>query len=730
MPTIKLTDSSPVTADAALEDTATLGATPNSVLHFVSANVIGVLDQPLDAVEIKNLQGGFSLAPGFSLKGGAATFSAGGNIAGSLELFKPAKPGAKPDETTGAVSPLFPADQFGSAIEMHRNCYAALGLALQLKAGVGDVVGAYTLKPAVASTSTAKLYLPFAPDATQKYPSLKVALTSLLQSYKLPSTIAEVFKLPAGSVFVYDAQGRLSFSAKLDLLTEINPTASLDATPSYGPISITAGPTLTVGGGFALTGEFQVRFWNKDGKTIQLGYYKKRDTTFSVSFDASAGADATIGGFDIVSAIYGLLGSKAKLDPDWVKANIPASVAAEVQQAYKAAVETKLSIAIDEECDTSLTDQVAFSWDFHTDALDADAQAAFTSAIHGDITRLMDGSPLPAGVTKAGSVFDTLTGNKHKFTFNFLGLFDHASVEEASLQMTAKVADDGQVVLADKATLTRLGADATPFIKSDLLRKVLAEDFVATVGYSTSLGHLAAALSVHYSYYVYLRHAGAADLANFVSLAALFASKGDPKSDWAAILRSGAASQNASSLASLVYDNPSARKLFLDAASAPLSEAAYEAIARKALTLTPGRDLNPAFIEHLSDDAKWQQIVKAGAVNNFYAALGADPANPPAWATAAYAWTQHILNWSPAMHAAAQALSDVLTYVARKPDLQPLTDAEFIQKRTRLAQLIAAAVKAAPLFHDALGIVTILLTAKPSSETLEIRYAGKTSSYS
>jgi hypothetical protein len=497
MPTITLTDNSSLTADATILDNAALGKSPASVLHFLRSDVIGALDQTLDAVQIDMLALGFNYLPAVSLKGGTATFTAGGGLTGSFDLHKPAKlstpPSEKPDDNS-----LFPKDQYGSSIDMLSNCYVALGFQLSLQAKLADVAAAYTLTPSANLASNAKLYLPFAPNAKGAYPTLKSALIMLCEAYKLPTTPAEMLAFPSGAVFVYDAQGKVGFTGSIDLLTEVNPTASL-GTSTYGPITVTAGPGITVGGGFSLSGQFQVRLWNKDGKTIQLGYYKKQGASFSMTFDASVSADAAMGQFDLVAKVYELLGSQGKLDPAWVKTNVPASVAEDVQTAYKAAVQTKLSIAIDEECDTTLTDQVAFSWNFDTETMDTDAQSAFESAMHGDLSPLLKGSALPKGVSKVGSVFDHLKSTKHTFTFNFLGLFDYASVEQASLEMTVKVSDDGQVVIADKATLTRLSATATPFVKSDLLRKVLAEDFVATMGYSTSLGHLSTSLDVHYT---------------------------------------------------------------------------------------------------------------------------------------------------------------------------------------------------------------------------------------
>ncbi len=311
---------------------------------------------------------------------------------------------------------------------MKKNVYAALSLQLAVEADVGGAPGAFTLALADSASATAKVYLPFGPDATGTYPTLKSCLETLLNSYKLPSKVSDFDSWPAGTVFTFDCQGSVSFTGSFDVLAAINPTATPGVSTAAGPITISAGPSVTIGGGFTLSGEYQARMWKQDGGILQLGYYKKRGRSFNVTFDASAEVDVAVGGFDLIAKIYGLLGDNGKLPADTL-AKIPASVADDVSLAYKTAVQTKLSIAIDAECDSSTTDEVAFSWNFDMSVAGGAAQEAFASAMAGNLTPLLGKAALPAGVTKMGSVFDHTTDVTHTFTFNFLGLFDHASVE-------------------------------------------------------------------------------------------------------------------------------------------------------------------------------------------------------------------------------------------------------------------------------------------------------------
>jgi hypothetical protein len=719
MADVTLSDSSSASINAAISDLSVLGKTPQSVIHFFRSDIIGAMNETLDQVQINSLSLGFNFQPSFSIAGGAASFKAGGGLTGEFDLYRPA--------SAGKPSPLFPKDQFDTDIEMGTGYYLALGFQLALAAGSSATVGAFCLKLNLSATSTAKLYLPFA-KTSDVYPTLKYAVESVCESFCLPSSIGDFMKLATGAVFAYDTQGTVGFQGKVDLLAAVNPTATPGVSTSYGPISIEAGPSVTIGGKFSLSGEFQVRIWKKSATVLQLSYYKKTGSSLSVSLDANVGVDTTVGGFDVISQIYGLLGDSGKLDPAWLKAHVPGSLANEVQTAYQAAVQTKLSIAIDAECDTSVTDQAAFSWNFDTAVMQPDAEVAWNHAILGDLTGLMETVTLPAGITKAGSVLDRLKDSKHTFTFNFLGLFDHASVQESNLEMTAKVSDDGQLVLTDKAHLTRLSADATPLIKGDQLRKVFAEDCVATVGYASSFGSLVPQLKVNYSYYDWQRNAQPSDLQLFVLIADKLGAP-NVSNDWNAMLQSQALSQSASLQATLSYDGSAANKLFLDPNSSGRAIHDLESVGRLAMRTTPGLSLNPVLVAILSSDDQWQKVRDLGSPQAFYAALGVDQTAPPPWAIVSFTWTLHIVLWAAAMHSAGMALQAVLQYLEAHPGIYPLRDQSFLNFRQSFASLLKNAIDKTPLFNDALGLMLVYLAAAPVSKDVVINYGGSSKTY-
>ncbi|HEY2466430.1 MAG TPA: hypothetical protein VGI45_01145, partial [Terracidiphilus sp.] len=313
MGNITLTDTTSPSINATVFDDSVIGKTPASAIHFLRSDVIGAMDHTLNNVQINSLSIGFDFEPSFLLTGGTITFTAGGGPTGELDLYKPAG--------SGKPSPLFPTDQFGTDIEMGTNYYLALAFQLSITEEIKATPDAFILIPTSTASSSAKLYLPFGPDTHGAYPTLKSALETLCGSFALPSSIESVMKLPVGTVFVYDAQGTVRFQGQFDILAAVNPTATPGIITSYGPITIDAGPIITIGGGFSLIGEFQVRIWKKSENVFQIGYYKKRGASFTVSFDAGVGVDVTVGSYDIISKIYGLLGDSGKLDSTWLKAN-------------------------------------------------------------------------------------------------------------------------------------------------------------------------------------------------------------------------------------------------------------------------------------------------------------------------------------------------------------------------------------------------------------------------
>src|ERR1700759_298415 len=148
MADIALNDTSSLSTNATVLNDSVIGKTPASVIHFLRSDVIGAMDQTLDKVQINSFSIGFDYEPGFLLFGGTAKFTAGGGPTGELDLFKPGD--------GGKASSLFPADQFGTEIEMGRNYYLALSFQLALAADMAASPGSFILIPSASLAGNAK----------------------------------------------------------------------------------------------------------------------------------------------------------------------------------------------------------------------------------------------------------------------------------------------------------------------------------------------------------------------------------------------------------------------------------------------------------------------------------------------------------------------------------------------------------------------------------------------
>jgi len=151
-------------------------------------------------------------------------------------------------------------------------------------------------------------YLPFGRGFQWGIPDPGSAIETVLGSFFYRRLWRISAKLPVGAVFAYDAQGSVAFQAQFDFLAGGESHCDAGIARVSGPSAWTAGPSVTIGGGFTLSGEIETRIWKKSADVVQIGYYKKQGSSFTVSFDASAGVDVTVEGYDIVAKLYGSAG--------------------------------------------------------------------------------------------------------------------------------------------------------------------------------------------------------------------------------------------------------------------------------------------------------------------------------------------------------------------------------------------------------------------------------------
>ncbi len=678
MATIKLTDEFSVPQPIDIPDTSVLGRSPESVIHFVKTDVLKVLDTPINKVDLGSAAVGLIFTPELPLSIRNASFHLGGGATGEFDIIKAPtnpKPGSSPS--------LFPDDELGDdPTSLDGCCYTKLAFTVVISAAGQEKVEALTLKQSSQGTGTAAIYLRFPPTAGN-YPTLREALKESFAQFVLPSDEASVKRLPAGSVLLYEASGSVIVSGSVDLIAAVNPTATVGVKETFGKVIVEVGPSLKLGGSVTVTGDFQVRIRPTVGSVIRIGYYKQKGSTFAVTFDASASASVSVDGTDVVSAIFGILGPGSKVSDDWLKQNGATAVSAQIQEVVKQAVQTKLQFAFDMESDASVSNAVAFLYDFDFGKLDATGQTLLDKLLRGDISALNAGV-LPNGITAKSNLIEKVRSGKHIFALHFLGLLNFASIEEFALKSTVKYTDGGDLCIADQATGSRLGA--TTQILGARLAHILVETFVATASYTASMGKFAPSLTMKYLFYDYHGRTSKSDLAGLVARAAEFAVDKKTVSIWNQMLTSDGVRGGSALFVELDYDNNAALRVFFDASGNTRPSTDFISIARTAVVQSVMGDSDAQYLARLAENATWQNLDE----NGYNASI---PGLADAQLTILQMEFFALLNWATAMQKVAEAVQQMISFSSSYTGSDLQSDHNFTDLRVKLGGALAGIVR-------------------------------------
>ncbi len=666
MATIQITDSTAAVASINLADSASaFGGTPSAAVKFVESEVVSLLDQPIDLIPIANLCLGLNYTPSFKL-GANYKFTIGGSLNSSLTIFrKPLQ--AKP----GAPAPcLFPSDPLGDdPLSLSDTCYTSLQFDIGLNSTASQRLSPYALSESGNLKASSAIYRAYSGGAG--YPTLKTALVDAFNSYSIPASRAGLLALPLDQIFTYEVAGSLKATGKFNLLAAINPTVSAGVTQTLGPVSVQAGPEVTLGGCITITSDFQIRARKLNADTLRIGHYRKKGATLSVTFDAGANATATVDGVDLIAPIYKLLGSGVKVTKAWFEQQGAKDVADKIQDALTQAIQQKLSIALDAETDATACDTSAFIFDFHIPQLDAKGFSALDGVLAGDLSALVAADTLPTGITKHASALDRLRSTTHTLSVNFLGVLSFADVEKYALESTAKYTEGGEIALIDRATASDIVVTDAPLMASQQLHHVLADLFTATVFYHCIAGKTSPDFSATQQFYDFEHKIDAITLAWFGDLARQLGK--------AHSLANGPSTTSAWMNILLTYQKKEAVLLLLDAAGHARPQSDFVSIGRRATIAAV--ELNPVvnYLAHMREgEPYWDAI------------LNQDPGT--------FTWPMNTLqkkqfgmacfavnSWATAMAKLSTLIEQILLYTSAHDGATLPTDPAFVALCSQLA---------------------------------------------
>ncbi len=683
MPTIRITDELGVNLDAEMAPGSSFlkaaGALPALLLEGGNLGQLQILT--LNDPAVRSLAPSLSFARPVSL-GSGITVTGGADAGFSFRVIPPES------------KTLFPGDEPADQVEIPAGtCYVALGLQTTAQAGAEAAVGSGTFGVAAQSGIEITSYRPFALGAGAL--TVTEALRQSIGRFVIPTGAEALEALAAGEIVTVAGRGSLRFQASANLVAVANPLATLALPAGLPSLAISQTGRVALGASWEISGEYQVRARKVDAGHVRLGWYRKRESDFRVTADATAGIDAGAAG-GLLAAVIGAISGDAKADrEELARASLSASEAEAIEAAVKAAASRKLEVALTAEWGALEENEAAFLYDIDLEAWTDAGKDAIGAALRGNLSGLADPEKLPAGITEARSILSRAREGRVSWKVNLLGIFNAASVSRLALEGTVTFTPStGELVIADQATASRIQTTAVNFgADEEKLRQVLAESFLITAAYrgSRSLVSPPELASSH----MFFRLENNADHGDMRRYAAIGAALGLGVAPLPPEIPNFGRS---TVLAEARYTDEKTRALFLnaDGSARPLSD--YEAAGRRAVALLVLPDGDDAFrLGPATDDRLWNRMKDLGPANfaQLLPATQADGVRPD---YLAIQW------WAQSMRGAADILAQM---AASRPD-----DPQFQKRRESLAaHLRDVAAKAHEQFGSPWGLVAMFLVS-------------------
>jgi hypothetical protein len=709
MPSIKLTDRLGADFDVDLPEDSSIARYISGLtqLRLRPIDLSGLKDQRLDQVPVSSVSAGASFDRPLGVGIGGAEMEIGAGLSGRLALHTP-------DD-----GELFEADYYGDPVGIAGDeRYLSVGLTASIGAGAAGGAGDLSFGFDAGTSVSLTTYTPFtrrapAGGGEPAFPTFGEALRQALEGFSIPGDLEDLRRMAPGTVSTAEGRGALKFSAGVNLLSVVNPLAAADLPVPAGEVKISSGAAIKVGAAFEVSGEYQIRVQKlNDGRNVRLGFYRKRGSAFGLKVSAGAGLSATVGRSDLIEALLRAASADPRADGEELAAGgLSAARVAEIEAAVKAGVQRKLELALSYELNQEHSREAAFLFEADLDRLDAPGRLALHKALDADLSALTgDAGELPAGIRLVRSIFTEIRKARHALKLNLVGIYNYISVSTLILKGTVQYEpESGELVIADKATASRIRASAVNFAADgEKLRRVLAESVLITAAYRCS-GLAAGAPQLHilHSYFELHTRTGRQTLKDSLDVAEALGliRRGEKEG----VLGGSDEFGRTMLYAETRYGDALATALFLDGAR-PRSREEYERAGRRALLLLVQED-DPDSYRRLPavDDGLWGRMKSSGQPG--FRLL--DPlrglSGPQLGAVTAD--FSVIVWWAEAMEGMAARLAEIRRYLADNPGV----DAEnntFKSLRRKLAERLKNVAKdTKEQFSDPWGLVAMDLAS-------------------
>jgi hypothetical protein len=702
MPTIKLTDQLGFGVEAEINPDSTIAKYIKSLtsLKFPQLDLDSLKNLTLDQAPLKNIQTGIEFEQPINIGVEDTELKIGAGVSGSFKLL------SHSDEQ------LIDPEVFGDPIAIRPNqLYLGVGISASLLSDLTNKVGDLGFGFNAGSEIALTTYRLFEKSEPGPFPIFVEALKEAIAGFSIPGDLEDLTQMSIGSVVTVEGEGTIKFSGTVDVLSAVNPLASVNVPglpEPFGELKVTSGGAIQVGAAFELTGAYQIRVQKTGDDKVRLGYYRKRGEEFSVKVLASSGVSVGVGKFDALEALLKAISSDPKADLEALKKGglTDAQIEA-IKKVVEAGISRKLEIALGFELSSKETVEAAFLFEFELDRLNETGRRVLHNALAGNLSGFaVKESELPPGVHLVRSVLTDIQTKKHSLKFNLLGIFNFISV--STLVLKGQVLFEpatGELIITDTATASRITASTLNFAAdSEKLRKVLAESVLITVAYKCSkLVTHKPELKIAHSYFELHTKTDRTKIKNnldvFEALGLIKESEGDE------LIGDSMQFGRTTLYAETAYDDALVNHLFLHN-GAPRSQKEYDTAGRKAVALLVQQGEVDDF-RHLPavTDSLWEEMSRQGQAN--FGSIGALK-NLSASSLGGIRSDYTVIKWwAESMKKMSETLADVRKFLDEHPAIDP-EDKTFKSLRKKLAsRLKDVASKTKRQFGDPWGLVAM-----------------------
>jgi hypothetical protein len=603
MPTIGIVDGFGLDLEAALNPNSAFAKYFQKLpsLSVIQQNLASLQNVPLTSFPLKSTQIGLSFKDPATLSSTSPQFTGCAAVSGSLCVVPSGK--------------LFDPDPFANPIEIPSgHAYLGLGIQASIAPGMNLPIGEAVYGFTVGTTVSLTHYKSF--QTTSTTPTFAAALEASLESFVIPLGVDDLASLGVGDVATMEGRCTLKLCGTVNLLTAVNPLASL-STPALPGVAVTAGAAIDFTATFTIEGDFQVRIHKVADTTMRIGFYGKRGADFTVQVSPSIGVTAGTTKTDFISTVLGAVTPSPFPSSQQLEA---AGLTQEKQEvivgALKASVQRQLELAVQEEVQALSSDESAFLYEINLQDLGPEGKAALEDALHLNLATLQ-ASPgtLPRGIFEIQNLLTSTRKRGHTLSINILGIYNYASINDLLLKGTILTdAASGAVIITDEANANRVSGAINFLADSDKLRKVLAQSFLITAAYRCS-GLIAHGPALKASYWHFASHAKTDRQTMSAYLDALHALGLISAADQEARLSNLSDFGSSTSYIGTDYDDTLCQALYLRADGQPRGIDEFEQIGRQALRELLHADDDDGFrLRSLVSDAVWQQVKNTGGM--------------------------------------------------------------------------------------------------------------------